>query len=119
MTSSEPPPEPQPGPEGQRRFSGPSVALGVVAGLVGTPLLLVLAVVVLNGVSRAFGDVPAPALLVLLVFAGPLLAAILLASRHAGSRRRGFALGLAIGWGAFLILGAGVCVAIVQQLGST
>ena len=118
MSSSEPPPRQRPpGPAGPRRFGGGWVTLGVVAGFVATPLLLGLAVFVLNLVASASGGVPVWPLVVMVALVGPLIAAIFLASKDSTPQRRGFALGCVIGWGVFLIIGAGVCVAIVQQLG--
>jgi hypothetical protein len=49
---------------------------------------------------------------------GPLVAAVVGASKRGTPERRGFALGYAIGWAAFVIVGAGVCVAILSQLGA-
>jgi hypothetical protein len=114
MTSSEPPP----GPAGRRRFSGASVALGAVAGFFGSPLLIVVAVTVLNAVDGATGSgLPAGGWLVIVAFLGPLIAAVVVASQQGSPQRRGFALGYAIGWAVFSIVGAGVCVAILQQVG--
>ncbi len=129
MTPSEPPseppseqsPPPRPGPSGPRRFDSSSVTLGAVVGFFGTPLLLVVAVIVVNGVARALDGVSAAPLVVLVValvvFLGPLIAAIVRASRHGSPQQRGFALGVAIGWAVFLVVGAGACVALLRQLG--
>ena len=122
---AEPPPPPfrqppdRPGP-GPVRFRGSAVAGGVVTGIVAPVLVAVLFAViigVLNG--RASNTVPAGLVsgLGLLLGLGPLVLGIVLASRHGSATRRGFGLGLAIGWGCFVIIGGGLCLALIAQLG--
>jgi len=106
----EPPAEPPPPPfrqpphgsgPGPVRFAGGAVAGGVITGIVAPVLVAVL-----------FG-------LGLLLGLGPLVLGIVLASRHGSPTRRGFGLGLAIGWGCFVIIGGGLCLALVAQLGGS
>jgi hypothetical protein len=110
-----PPPFQQP-----RRFAGGSVALGVVAGFLGTPILLVAAGFVtglLDGAGNLLGLVAAP-LAVVAIF-GPMVASIVFASKQGSPQRRGFALGYVIGVASLVIAGAGLCVAVLAQLGSS
>ncbi len=119
---SEPPHQPPYQPAHQspyqqhRRFAGGSVVLGVVAGLFGTPLVVVAVGVLVSALAADVGA--AAALLVLAAVFAPPVAAVVVASKQGTPERRGFALGYAIGWAAFVIVGAGVCVAILSQLGA-
>jgi hypothetical protein len=89
------------------------VALGVllgVVGVVGLPLLL------LGVVSGVAGNRPGvlPVALGIGVLA-PLVVGIALVPRGSPTRR-GIGLGLLIGWGAALVVGGGLCIALIAAL---
>ena len=93
-----------------RRFATGSVVLGAVAGVVGTlglPILLGLVASVAGPVAFVFG------LLGLLAVLLPLILGIVLASTPGSPQRRGFGLGLVIGWGLLLLLAGGLCIALI------
>ena len=89
--SSFPPP-----PKPERQFS----VLWVVFGAL-TPVLLVL--LALAGL----------AVILPVVLFGPVVAGALLIGRGGTPQWRGYGLGLLIGWGVLLVVGAGLCVAIL------
>ena len=93
-----PPPgySPFPAPKQERQFS----VLWVVFGAV-TPVLLVL--LALAGL----------AVILPVVLFGPVVAGALLIGRGGTPQWRGYGLGLLIGWGVLLVVGAGLCVAIL------
>lgn len=94
-----------PGP----RFAGSWIGFGVFLGFFGTPLLTVL------GTSLDVGGF-APAFL----FAGllgPLVAGLALLAFGRTPVRRGLGLGLTIGWGVVVVVGAGLCIALISALG--
>jgi hypothetical protein len=99
-------PGPQPPPETQR-FSKRFVVLGVLAGIVGAPIVLALLGQLLALVSDT---------LQLLTFSSMLLvpvAGIVLAAVPGPPWRRGFGLGLVIGPVLAFIVLAGLCVALI------
>jgi hypothetical protein len=93
-----PPPgySPFPAPKQERQFS----VLWVVFGAL-TPVLLVL--LALAGL----------AVILPVVLFGPVVAGALLIGRGGTPQWRGYGLGLLIGWGVLLVVGAGLCVAIL------
>jgi hypothetical protein len=97
------PPSPDylgPPPPSQRRFSVPAVVLGVL-----TPVLLLVVGVLLSAIAVAIFPV--------LLF-GPLVAGAVLVGAGGNPQRRGFGLGLLIGWGALVVIAAGVCIALLR-----
>jgi len=93
-----------------RRFATGSVVLGAVVGVVGTvavPILLGLVASVAGPVGIAFGLLVPVTVLVALVLG------IVLASTPGSPQRRGFGLGLVIGWGLLLLLAGGLCIALI------
>lgn len=110
-----------PGPSGDapsRRFAGRGVAVGVGLGGLATLVLPVALVAVLGGLAAVpgLGVAVVPAALAGLV--APLVVGVVLASGHRNDPfRRGIGLGVVIGWAVTLIVGAGVCVALLRRLG--
>lgn len=103
-----------PGPE--RRFSTGAVVAGAAVGFVATPAIGIGVIALVSALDRLGGA--AGSLVGLAGTAalfGPLVAAIVLASGRGDPRRRGFGLGYAIGWAAFLVVGAGLCVALLSS----
>ena len=101
------PPWAQPPP---RRFATGSVVLGTVAGVLGTvglPILLGLVASVAGPVGVVFGLLGFVSVLVVLVLG------IVLASTPGTPQRRGFGLGLVIGWGLLLLLLGGLCIVLI------
>ena len=101
------PPWAQPPP---RRFATGSVVLGAVAGVVGTiglPLVLGGLAAVAGPVSVVFGLLGLVSILVVLVLG------IVLASTPGSPQRRGFGLGLVIGWGLLVLLAGGLCIVLI------
>lgn len=93
-----------------RRFATGPVVLGAVAGVVGTvglPVVLGLLASVAGPVAFAFGLLGLVSVLVVLVLG------IVLASTPGTPQRRGFGLGLVIGWGLLLLLAGGLCIALI------
>ena len=124
MSGFEPPqgpPEPRPerALQSPRRFAGGAVVLGVVAGFLGTPVMLLVAGLIQGFLGDA-GDAGqlVAALLGAALILGPPVRALDLAVKKGSAQRRGFALGYVIGVAVLVIVGAGLCVAVLAQLGS-
>jgi hypothetical protein len=94
-----------PGP----RFAEGGVLVGVLLSFFGTPLLTVLGSVVDVGVAG-------PAFL-LTGLVGPLVAGLALLAVGRTAVQRGLGLGLTIGWGVIVVVGAGLCIALISSLG--
>ncbi|HYY10236.1 MAG TPA: hypothetical protein VE781_04815 [Kineosporiaceae bacterium] len=103
----------------KKRFDGGFVALGIVAGFLGAPFLFFV-VLTLGSTLGSLGETGATVaeLLLLAAVLGPLGLASTFVSRAGSPARRGFALGYLIGVAALLVVGAGLCVAVISQLGS-
>jgi hypothetical protein len=86
--------------------AGAALAIMVFSGLLG--------VTTINLGGGSFGGVLA-LLLATLAFS-PLIVGIIVALAAKRPRLRGFGLGLAIGWALWLIVGAGVCVALIAAV---
>jgi hypothetical protein len=102
---------PPPGPP--RRFGTGAVVGGAVVGVVGTialPVALGLLASVAGPVSFAFGLLAVVSVVVVLVLG------IVLAATPGTPERRGFGLGLVIGWGLLLLVGGGLCIALIAGL---
>jgi hypothetical protein len=86
---------------------------------IGLDLGYVLVVALLIGVlARVTGGSGGAALGIASILLGlvPLVSGIVLAAAGRTPRLRGLGLGLAIGWGVWLVVAAGVCVAVVAAL---
>jgi hypothetical protein len=95
---------PQP-PRPERRFGTGAVVGGAVLGLVATV-----------GLPALLASLPGfGALLFFPAGLAPLVAGIVLAASSGPPQRRGLGLGLVIGWGATLVVGAGVCIALLAS----
>jgi hypothetical protein len=92
-----------PAPRPEPRFAVPATVLGVL-----TPLLLLVVGVRLGRLA---------AVIVPVVLFGPVVAGVLLVSLGRGRRWRGFGLGLLIGWGVLAVAAAGLCIAILTEMG--
>ena len=105
---------PPPGQERPpRRFATGAVVGGAVAGSVGTvalPVVLGLLASVAGPVAFVFG------LFGLVSVVAVLVLGIVLASTSGTPARRGFGLGLVIGWGLLLLLAGGLCIALIVGL---
>jgi len=96
-----------PAPRGQRRYATAWVWLGILLG-VAVPVAGVLLEV------RTHLDASGGLLQSLL--AAPLIVGGILFAFGADPRRAGLALGLLIGWGVMVVVGAGWCVAMVASI---
>jgi hypothetical protein len=104
-----------PGAQPPRRFPIGAVVGGVVMGVVGT----VLVPVVLGGLASVAGPVAVVfGLLGIVALLLPLILGIVLAASAGPPGRRGFGLGLVIGWGLLLVLAGGLCIALIAGVGS-
>ena len=105
------PPQPPPPPPPPRRFSTGWIWAGGGVGLVSTigiPFLgLALANVFDHGAFTSASGLAAFA---------PLVLGIVLTSMQGSAARRGFGLGLLIGWGLAPIIFAGVCILVIFGL---
>jgi hypothetical protein len=98
-----------------RRFATGAIVLGAVAGITGTvalPVVLGLLASIAGPVAFLFG------IFGLLVVVLPLILGIVLATAEGTPQRRGFGLGLIIGWGLLLLLAGGLCIALIAGVGS-
>ncbi len=102
-----PAPAPAAGPGAARRFHQPSTWLGVLLGLIAAPVALLL------GTSVDLGRLTTVLLLASLV-APPLVGGVL-AAVGGNPRRRGLGLGLVMGWGLLMVIGGGLCIALLSQ----
>lgn len=106
------PPPPVP-PGRPKRFSGAMVAVGVVSGMVlavGLPLLLLSVLAGIGPDQAAVGwTFVGLGVLVPAVVGGVLVA-------RGSPERRGFGLGLLIGWATATLVGGGLCVALIMAL---
>lgn len=96
-----------------RRFATGAVVGGAVVGVFGTlglPIVLALVASVAGPVGFVFGLFAAVSVVVVLVLG------IVLASTPGTPQRRGFGLGLVIGWGLLLLLAGGLCIALIAGL---
>ena len=96
-----------------RRFATGAIVLGAVAGIAGTialPVVLGLLASVAGPVAFLFG------IFGLLAVVLPLIVGIVFASAEGTPQRRGFGLGLIIGWGLLLLLAGGLCIALIVGL---
>jgi hypothetical protein len=99
-----------------RRFSTGAVIAGAAAVLLGLPLVGAAAVAVpYSGSVGWLGSVVA--LVAVAAVPGLLVTGIVLAAIKGTATRRGFGLGMVIGWGLLVIIGAGACIALLSQLG--
>jgi hypothetical protein len=105
---------PQPAAGPPPRFTRGAIVGGAGAALGIMVLSGLLSATAVTMTGGAFGGVLA-LLLAALAFS-PLIVGIVLASAAERPRLRGFGLGLAIGWALWLIVGAGVCVAVVVAI---
>lgn len=107
-----------PGPSGRpKRFSGG----GIVLGILGSWVILVLPTLVALGFSNVLSDVGvggAAVLVILLSGIAPLVVGAVLVGRGS-PMRRGVGLGMFIGWGLAIVIGAGACFALIAALSST
>jgi len=101
-------------PPSARRFSGRLVWAGIGLEL----LYLLLSGLLVTALSRLPGSWGGLAGLLLLVLALlPLIGGIVLAAAGRTTTWRSLGLGFAIGWGVWLIVGAGTCFAVVLSYG--
>ncbi|MBI4940609.1 MAG: hypothetical protein HY830_07680 [Actinobacteria bacterium] len=115
------PPAAPAGPPGAygkpKRFSGG----GIVLGILGSWAILVLPTLVALGFSNVLSDVGvggATVLVILLSGIAPLVVGAVLVGRGS-PMRRGVGLGMFIGWGLAIVIGAGACFALIAALSST
>jgi hypothetical protein len=97
---------PSTAPHGQRRYATAWVWLGILLG-VAVPLAWLL--------LEVRTDLEASGGLFPIMTVGPLIVGVILFAFRRDPRRSGLALGLLIGWGVMLVIGAGVCVALVTS----
>jgi hypothetical protein len=114
-----PPPVPAPPPNPpwastESRFAGGGVALGVVLDLL---WLLLVGGLTTGALYLDVDNVGVAAIGLLVGVLLPLPVGIVLAVLGRGRFARGIGLGLAIGWAAWLIIGAGACLAVVASFG--
>ena len=105
-----------PGQDRPRRFATGAVVGGAAAGFFGTvllPIVLGLVASVTGPVAFVFGSFGLLAALV------PLILGIVLATADGTPQRRGFGLGLVIGWGLLLLVGGGLCIALIVGLSNS
>ncbi|HEX2805034.1 MAG TPA: hypothetical protein VHN80_02535 [Kineosporiaceae bacterium] len=108
-----------PGPAGGQpaRFTGRAIFGGAGAALGIMLLTVALSVAASYLQSGPLGTVLA-FVLAALAFS-PLIAGIIMALAATTPGRRGFGLGLAIGWALWLIVAAGACVALVASIAAS